>query len=84
MQWYDEAACRGLDVELFYAEEPGATSQALGICASCPVREPCRQTAMAQRESFGVWGGTPERQRQRIFRREDRIRRRANRETRAA
>lgn len=84
MQWYDEAACRGLDVELFYAEEPGATSQALQICASCPVREPCHQTAMGQREAYGVWGGTRENQRRRIFRREDRIRRRESRETEAA
>jgi WhiB family redox-sensing transcriptional regulator len=84
MQWYDQAACRGQDVELFYAEEPGAMARALRICASCPVREPCHQTAMAQREAFGVWGGTPERLRRRIFRREDRIRRRETRERRAA
>lgn len=79
MRWYDRAACRGLDVELFYAEEPGSTSQALRICGSCPVREPCHETAMAEREPFGVWGGTPGRQRRRIFRREDRLRRRRQR-----
>lgn len=76
MHWYDDAACRGLDVELFYAEEPGATSQALRVCATCPVRQPCHEVAMAQREAFGVWGGTPDTYRRRIFRREDRIRRR--------
>ena len=75
-QWYDEAACRGLDVELFYAEQPGPTSQALQVCSSCPVRAQCHAAAMAEREAFGVWGGTPEQQRRRIFRREDRLRRR--------
>lgn len=77
--WYDEAACRGLDVEMFYAQEPGATSQALRVCASCPVRAACHDTAMNEREAFGVWGGTPENQRRRIFRREDRQRRREQR-----
>lgn len=77
--WYSEAACRGLDVELFYAQEPGPTSQALRVCATCPVRATCHETAMAEREFFGVWGGTPENQRRRIFRREDRLRRREER-----
>lgn len=76
-EWYDEAACRGLDVELFYAQE--ATSTALRVCATCPVRGVCHETAMNEREAFGVWGGTPENQRRRIFRREDRQRRREQR-----
>lgn len=79
LQWYDNAACRGLDVELFYATEPGATAQALRVCASCPVRVACHDAAMRDREAFGVWGGTPERARRRIFRREDRQRRRDQR-----
>jgi WhiB family redox-sensing transcriptional regulator len=79
LRWYEQAACRGLDVELFYSSEPGPTSQALRICASCPVRAACHQTAMAQREVDGVWGGTPEGARRRIFRRADRERRRQQR-----
>lgn len=77
--WYDGAACRGLDVEMFYAQEPGTTSKALRVCATCPVRAACHETAMNERESFGVWGGTPENARRRIFRREDRLRRREQR-----
>ena len=76
ISWYDEAACRGMDVELFYAEEPGQTSRALQVCAACPVRTRCHEAAMTEREAYGVWGGTPEQQRRRIFRREDRLRRR--------
>ena len=76
LHWYDDAACKGLDVELFYAEEPGLTSQALRVCAACPVRTACREAAMTDREAFGVWGGTLETHRRRIFRREDRARRR--------
>lgn len=79
LDWYERAACRGLDVEIFYAEEPGATAEALRICTACPVRTVCHETAMNIREPHGVWGGTPEQQRRRIFRREDRLRRRQQR-----
>ena len=74
--WYGQAACRGMDVELFYAEEPALAGRALQVCAACPVRARCHDAAMTQREAYGVWGGTPEQQRRRIFRREDRQRRR--------
>ena len=77
--WYEDAACRGLDVELFYSEDPAATSQALQLCRRCPVREPCLRTAMRQREFDGVWGGMPEAHRRRAFRRQDRERRRSER-----
>lgn len=77
--WYDDAACRGADVEIFYSDDPAATSRALQLCRSCPVREPCLSTAMAEREFDGVWGGVPEARRRRVFRRNDRERRRAER-----
>lgn len=78
-RWFDDAACRGLDVELFYSEDPAATSQALQLCRRCPVREACLRTAMDQREFDGVWGGVPEAQRRRTFRRWERERRRSER-----
>ena len=77
--WYDEAACRGVDVEIFYSDRPEATSAALQLCAGCPVKDLCLDMAMESREFFGVWGGTAENQRQRIFRRADRRRRRVSR-----
>jgi WhiB family redox-sensing transcriptional regulator len=79
MGWSEQAACRGVDVEIFYSDEPGAMSQALQLCGGCPVRAHCLDTAMGCREFYGVWGGTPERHRQRLFRREDRARRREGR-----
>lgn len=77
--WFDDAACRSVDVEIFYSEDPAATSQALQLCRSCPVRESCLRTAMEQREFDGVWGGVSEAYRRRIFRRHDRQRRRSER-----
>ena len=77
--WYSQAACRGADVELFFTDDAEAASQAISICRQCPVQDRCLDTAMTERESYGVWGGTAESYRQRLFRREDRARRRESR-----
>lgn len=76
---YRDAACRDHDVELFYSEERQDVLAALRICGTCPVRDACREIAMAEREFFGVWGGIPGHYRRRLFRREDRRRRREQR-----
>lgn len=34
-----------------------ATAKAAAICAECPVREPCLDFALTNKEKFGVWGG---------------------------
>jgi WhiB family transcriptional regulator, redox-sensing transcriptional regulator len=63
----EEASCRGLDPELFYAEGGAAVAKAKGVCASCPLRPKCLDWAIA-REEFGVWGGTTARERAAIRR----------------
>ncbi len=73
-EWLLRAACRGMDVELFYSTDDADSRAALRVCGSCPVRTECFQAAMDGRESFGVWGGTLEGQRRRVFRREQRSR----------
>ncbi len=73
--WRDRAACRGMNVELFYSTDEAVLRSALRVCADCPVRQSCFSAAMAEGESFGVWGGTVEAQRRRVFRREQRARR---------
>jgi WhiB family transcriptional regulator, redox-sensing transcriptional regulator len=60
--YLDDATCRGLDSELFYAESGAAIMKAKTLCASCPVREKCLEWAI-KREEFGVWGGTTARER---------------------
>lgn len=72
--WQDRAACRGTDVEIFYSDEPVTVRTALALCRRCEVRAACYEHAMSMREAFGVWGGTPEEQRRRIFRRQRRTR----------
>ena len=38
------------------------------MCEVCPVRVDCLEYALANRLDYGVWGGTSERERQRILR----------------
>ena len=63
----DNAECRGLDPELFYAEGGAAVAKAKAVCARCPLRMKCLEWAIA-REEFGVWGGTTARERAAIRR----------------
>lgn len=60
--YLEDAICRGLDPELFYAESGAAIMKAKSLCAACPVREKCLEWAI-KREEFGVWGGTTARER---------------------
>jgi len=60
--YLDDAACRGIDPELFYAESATAIMNAKTMCAGCDVREECLEWAI-RREEFGVWGGTTARER---------------------
>lgn len=58
----DDAACRGLDPELFYAEGGAAVARSKAMCATCDALRPCLEWAVT-REEFGVWGGTTARER---------------------
>jgi WhiB family transcriptional regulator, redox-sensing transcriptional regulator len=66
--WEERAACRGTDVELFYSDQQADIKRALALCAHCEVRAACYDQAMRDREAFGIWGGTEERYRRRLFR----------------
>jgi WhiB family redox-sensing transcriptional regulator len=74
-EWHLDAACRTADMERFYSGDDADARYALGFCARCEVRVQCLEAAMTAREAFGVWGGTTERERRRIFRAERRRRR---------
>ena len=82
VQWRTEAACTGVDSDLFFPaseEDSAATAQAKAICAECPVREACLQYALSTNQSAGVWGGLDAGERRRMRRRiRDRERRKAS------
>lgn len=73
--WWQLAACRETDPELFFpvtARGPGAgeIAQAKAVCAACQVRRQCLQYALATHQADGVWGGTTEDERRLHVRRE--------------
>jgi WhiB family redox-sensing transcriptional regulator len=68
LTWRQHAACRGLEPEVFYPASEEQTEEAKAICGECPVREPCLDYALANRERDGVWGGATERERRRLIR----------------
>src|SRR2546421_2687167 len=66
--WRAHAACRGVDPDIFYPHSEEEAEEAKSICRICPVREPCLEYALANREREGVWGGATEPGRRRIVR----------------
>lgn len=60
--YLDDAACRGVDSDTFYAESGAAILEAKSICGRCACRDLCLEWAI-KREEFGVWGGTTARER---------------------
>jgi WhiB family redox-sensing transcriptional regulator len=66
--WWKSAACQDADPELFFpvsAVGPGREdiARAKAVCASCRVRQPCLEFALATHQVHGVWGGTTEEER---------------------
>lgn len=77
LEWYDGAACRGMDTNRFFPER-GAQSVPEDIarmCRSCPVLDDCRSFAVARFELSGTWGGMTYDERRRLRRQ---IKRRAS------
>lgn len=60
-RWQDDAACLGLDVNVFFPlgeqTESETTSQARRICMACPVLIECREWSLAVVPEFGIFGG---------------------------
>jgi len=68
LRWQDQAACLGMDPDLFFPERGASTREAKSICRSCVVRGDCLEFALRNGEKFGIWGGMSERERRRIRR----------------
>jgi WhiB family transcriptional regulator, redox-sensing transcriptional regulator len=62
--WRSSAACRGLDPDVFFADDfenkqERAEREALAkaVCQSCEVSEDCLGYALKAGERYGIWGG---------------------------
>ena len=68
--WTRQAACRGYDPDLFFAEHAtGSYNEARAICQACPVRQECLDWAVATCTKYGLWGGLAPHQRAHLRRR---------------
>lgn len=64
--WENQALCKGKTKTMFPSNGRGVEI-ARKICAHCSVQGPCIEKALANRENFGMWGGSSERERRRIL-----------------
>jgi len=67
--WHADAACRGIDPDVFFPPKGINVDAARRVCATCPVHDDCLDYAMSDASIKGVWAGTTERQRKRLRRR---------------
>ncbi len=66
--WNRNAACKGLDPEIFYPVSEEEAEVAKAICGQCAVQPECLEHALGSRERDGVWGGATEKERRRMIR----------------
>ena len=66
--WWELAACRGLDPNIFHPDDDDEALEAKAVCAECGVRVACLEYALSTRQKAGVWGGATERERRRLIR----------------
>lgn len=68
LAWHDRALCAEVDPEIFFPNKGASTREAKKVCHACPVRAECLEYALANGESFGIWGGVTERARRHLER----------------
>lgn len=66
VEWQGKARCAEADPEIFFPERGGSSKAARAVCGGCDVRAQCLEYALNNKEQFGIWGGTSERERRRL------------------
>lgn len=64
--WMADASCTTVNPEDFFPTPGGGgntTKAVKEICAACPVQTACLEYALADRDLYGIWGGTTEAER---------------------
>lgn len=61
--WMRRAACveRAVDPDIFFPRRGRNSWRGKAICATCPVKNECLEYGI--RETYGIWGGTSDRDR---------------------
>jgi WhiB family transcriptional regulator, redox-sensing transcriptional regulator len=68
VDWQAKARCTDVDPEIFFPERGGSSKAARAVCSDCEVKPQCLEYALNNKEQFGIWGGTSERERRRLRR----------------
>jgi len=66
--WQQEAECLKYNTSIFYPIDEIDAEIPKKICKTCIVQAYCLEYALEKGEPEGVWGGTSERERERILR----------------
>jgi hypothetical protein len=59
----------GVEPDIFFPGRGETRAAERVICAECAVRRECLETALANREELGIFGGTSEKERRQLRRR---------------
>ncbi|HEY2429315.1 MAG TPA: WhiB family transcriptional regulator [Acidimicrobiales bacterium] len=62
----ERGACRQADGVDFFPTEGAGVVAARKVCGACPVQAACLDYALSEGITHGVWGGTSDRERQRL------------------
>lgn len=68
-EWMQQAVCKDTSPGKFFPTDSVSLEAAQRVCAMCEVRVECLEYALNNRVEHGVWGGSSEQERRRIFRR---------------
>ncbi len=68
LDWMNSAVCAQTDPDAFVelVNQRAYAREARRICASCPVKQPCLDDALADPAAIGLRGGTTEKRRRTI------------------
>lgn len=72
MRWQEQAACKGIDVNVFFPANRQESAAACAYCKKCPVKQECLDYAVAEHLEDGVYGGMSEAERDRLRRLKER------------
>lgn len=69
-EWMADGLCKEYDPDLWFPEgdlSKQQAEQAKEVCSRCLVRDDCLDYAIATRQKWGIWAGTTERDREKLF-----------------
>lgn len=66
--WQDDAACSGVDIDVYFSLDEGNQRRAIELCRTCPVQQECLRYAIEHDELYGIWGGMLESERRALIR----------------